>query len=538
MVQCGSLFAARLAADRDLADCDTSLLDSSAPSGCEGMTPNACADLVFEQPQTRPANGSHNQFLVQLPRCVDGSDACTASERLRCADGTRSFVYIDKAVDGSGNDIDSDNWLFFGDASGANCDSAETCADRYGTLGTNGMSGYEVARSRAGQGVLDARATRNPFHDFNRVFVNRCTSDSLAGRGAPTTTIAGATYVYEAPIFHHGALGYEALFRHLATAGGLAHSENGVAKTLPSFASADRVVLVGFSGSSRGLAHNGDAFAAVIAGLTGNQAAVKLVFDAAFSPSLENELHWNESGDEVANSDLFNHTARPIPTSANPVRMEPDEDGPGEDLISSASFEVGGATREGLRWWGAQEDASCLAEHGADYAWHCAEREHVIANHITTDLFIAHRLYDTSEVGSPTGIPVHGWMHSRAACALNRTVEACYNWHDDDYRDRSRFQLQTLMAQHATSGEEQPYAGSYAAFATEAAGHEGLIDTMNMTQSLGRCDGGVIVPGTSVRLVDAVRSFVDGTLPGAYWHAVEGLPHPAGGTWASPSRCQ
>lgn len=397
------------------------------------------------------------------------------------------------------------------------------------------MTSYRASRSHNGNGVL-AESPANPFHDFNRVFVQRCTADSLAGRGAPTTSLAGPSHSYEAPIFHHGALGYELLFRTLTTPGGLGHTEADGDKVLPDFANADRVVLVGFSGSSRGLAHNADAFAEVIDGLTGSGASVKLVFDAAFSPSLENELHWDETGAMVAGNGLYQRN-RPFPDGMNPLQMEPDADGPGEDAFSSAGFEVGGATRDGLQWWGAQPDQSCIAEHGEDYLWECAEREHVIANHLTTDTFIAHRLYDASEVGSPTGVPVHGWMHSRAACQEEPTVDNCYNWNDDDYRDRSRFQIETMMARHSIDAEEAPYSGSYGAFATEGSGHEGLIDTTNSQAPLARCDGGMVVPGTTITLAEAVRGFVDDTLPTPYWRAVAGLPHPSGGVWSSPASC-
>ena len=80
-------------------------------------------------------------------------------------------------------------------------------------------------------------------------------------------------------------------------------------------------------------------------------------------------------------------------------------------------------------------DSSCEGMHGVAYAWECAEREHLMANHITTDAFFAHRLYDETETGGTTEVPVHGWMHSRAACQADRTAFNCYNWHDDDYRE-------------------------------------------------------------------------------------------------------
>ena len=113
-----------------------------------------------------------------------------------------------------------------------------------------------------------------------------------------------------------------------------------------------------------------------------------------------------------------------------------------------------------------------------------------------------------------------------------------HDWNDDDYRDRSRFQLETMMTRHATEGEEQPYAGTFAAFATEGVGHEALSNTANLAQALGRCDASAMVPGTSITLVDAVRAFVDDALPTPYWHAIQGLPHPAGGIWSSPPLCQ
>ena len=535
-VSCGSLFAARLAADHDLPDCDTALLGSEATSACVGLTADACAEHFFENPRTGAANGAHDLFLVQLPRCSDGSDSCVDVERVRCADGTRGFFYVDKAIDAMGRDIESDRWLFFGDAGGPNCDSDATCSGLYAALGRGGMSSHDAARSYSGTGVLEAAPGANPFHGYNRVFVERCTSDSLAGRGAPITSVRGPRFTYAAPIFHHGARGYEAAFRALSRDGGLPHTENGEAKRLPDFRGATHVVLIGFSGSSRGLAHNGDGFADVIAGLTSGRARTTLAFDAAFSPSLENELHWDETGATLSGNDLYSRVGG-IPTESAPHQMEPDEDGPGEERVSSAGFELGGATREGLLWWGAEPDTSCVSTHGAAWRWECAEREHVMANHLRSHTFIAHRLFDASETGSPMGVPVHGWMHSRAACTAMRSLANCYNWHDDDYRDRSRFQLETMMSRHADAGEEAPYGASFAAFATAKTAHEGLISGAQMVQSLGRCEGGAFDSVASVRLVDALRLFVEGALPN-YWSAIEGLPHPDGGVWSSPGNCR
>ena len=534
-VVCETLLAARLAMDADLPNCHATPLRGTVPEGCDGLSANACAEALFVAPVTSSANREHSHYMVMLPQCADGTDSCAPEDRVRCADGSRAYVYVDKAIDDAGADIDTNDWIFVGDASGPNCDSARSCENLYTRVGVNGMSSYRVSRSHDGSGVLAANPNLNPFHRYNRVFVDRCTSDSLAGRGAPISSVSNERRTYTAPIFHHGALVYESAFSTLATAGGLAHNEAGESKRLPDFSMADHVALVGFSGSSRGLAHNGDAYAAVIARLSGGDAEVSLIFDAAFSPSIENELHWDRNGDISDGNSLYTH-ARDVPTSAAPIQMEVDEDGPGEERISTAGFETGGATREGLSWWGADPDASCVEAHGADYAWECAEREHVMANHLTTPSFIAHRLFDSSETGSPMGVPVHGWMHSRAACQAERSLENCYNWHDDDYRDRSLFQLTTMMREHASSGEESPYPGVYGAFATALARHEGLVATELMGQRLVRCDPGP-VPGSEIRLVDAVLAFVERELPN-YWHALEGIPHPDGGIWASPDRCR
>lgn len=553
---CDTLLAARLAADLDLPDCTHATLTGALPAGCAGRTANACAEALFDTPPAATAPPGADLWRLELPRCIDGTDTCPVSERVRCADGTRQAVYIDKAVDAKGQDVDSPRWLFVGDASGASCDSASGCAAAYATVGVAGLSSLSIAEGRAGNGVLNSAPGTNPFHDYNRVFVQRCTGDSLAGRGAPSLVISGNTGDYAAPIFHHGAHAFEATFRALVASGGRPHLEFGApctkdtqcpdtcsptvgrcedAKTLPDLSDAEQVVLLGFSGSSRGLAHNGDAFAEVLATLAGDEVDVKLVFDAAFSPSLENEMHWAASGAPIPGTDLYQ---RPIsvPDAASPAQMELDEDGKGLRDYSSRDFELGGATREGLAWWGVQEDQSCLDHHGDPYAWHCAEREHVIANHLTTDTFIAHRLLDSTETGGPTAVPVHAWMHSREACTAAPSISSCYNWVDTSYRDRSRTQLETFVSLHATLGEEAPYLGVYAAFATEGSSHVALLDDIQLGQTLGRCDG-AMVNGSEVRLVDAVVRFTENTLPTNYWHAVQGLTHPAGGHWSTPSLC-
>ena len=555
---CETLLSARLAADRSLDGCDVEALDETAPPGCEGLSPNACAEALFVDPQPQRADPGDraDMWLVILPECADGTDGCASADRVRCADGTRGLVYVDKATDASGADIDSDRWLFFGDAGGAVCDSDESCEGMYQVLGMHGTSSHQAGVGYDGTGVLDSAPGRNPLHDYNRVFVERCTADSLAGRSAPITRLtSGSGAPLEAPIFHHGALGYEAAFRHLARPEGASYLAYGAPcaddgpcdgscdvevgrceepAALPSLAAADKVVLVGFSGASRGLVHNGDAFAAVLGELA-PAADVSLVLDAAFSPSLENELRWETSGAERS-GDMY-APAIDVPDLAHPIAMEEDEDGPGNELISSGGFEVGGATREGLAWWGTAEDASCLAAHGDPYPWQCAEREHVIANHLTTDAFLAHRLYDQTETGGPTAVPVHGWMHSRAACREEATEANCYNWHDDSYRARTHHQLLTFLSRHATAGEEQPYAGTFAAFATEGSHHEGLVDPDNLTHVLGQCVGGVIAPGSEVSLIGAIEAFIDGALPSDHWGAVEGAPHPNGGVWSAPGRC-
>lgn len=106
----------------------------------------------------------------------------------RCSDGSAPVIYYAQASDPFSN-----QWLIFLEG-GGHCYTAEDCQARWeikpGNMGTGcdgttceGQGVAEaVARTRAFQGLLDDSPDPS-FIDFNRVFVEYCSSDNWIGSG-------------------------------------------------------------------------------------------------------------------------------------------------------------------------------------------------------------------------------------------------------------------------------------------------------------------------------------------------------------------
>ena len=158
--------------------------------------------------------------------------------------------------------------------------------------------------------------------------------------------------------------------------------------SLPPMHDARTILFAGHSGGANGLMHNIDSLVDYMADWSQNQglrfnADVRALFDGQLLPSNENEAAFIDG----QNKTLYDHQ-----TSCD--QNNDCEAGPplrytynGEDYFSN--FGVSGIEFfDGpYQEWDTELDSSCLAEHPTD-KWRCADRFHVLYNHITTPFFV------------------------------------------------------------------------------------------------------------------------------------------------------
>jgi hypothetical protein len=180
-------------------------------------------------------------------------------------------------------------------------------------------------------------------------------------------------------------------------------------ETVPDFADATEVVVVGESGGGGGLIMNMQGIKAkILAAAPG--AEVRFVVASRMIPWLEAEAHFDN---DASNGGLWddNYSGESDLTTddgfpPNPVTVTNE--------YNADTFDVGGITRNLLETWGDHAsaaypylDASCLAYHTAASArWKCYDEGHVALNHMDEDVFFYQSLADGVHARNPiTWIP-------------------------------------------------------------------------------------------------------------------------------------
>ena len=222
---------------------------------------------------------------------------------VRCLDGTRPILYVDKAVctDGAnctlGQPIESNKWII-SMTGGGSCnasdsdgdgvyDDGQACLDTYGDPNERDEMGTALEPPmKAFQGINRPNPLQNPtFAAYNRILVEKCSYDRYNGR--VTYEAAGGYFSETGPggvvvdfnLYQQGYPIMEEAFTALQN--GLAYTTWSVSGTggsahvvraqesLPPLVDADQVLFVGHSGSAHGLYHNIDHLAASLSAIPG-----------------------------------------------------------------------------------------------------------------------------------------------------------------------------------------------------------------------------------------------------------------------------
>lgn len=382
---CESLFAAWIADDVGLYDCDASFV--ATPSYCPAgaLTPNDCAAQAYADPASLSLSAGGGAMVHQwLNPCRDGTTTCTEEEQIVCYDGTRPMAYWDKAVDMSGQEMTSNGWVFFFGAEGKTC-AGDDCWDRYTTgasVDQNAMSTYHPEYAPEPQnvpanGLMSAQpqlpsqtapgtTIPNNFAHFNRIRLNRC-SDGASDASQVVDTDADPLVTRTATVYHHGARISEGLLNHI--------DQNGLGN-LPNLTNATHILLAGSSDGATWLVMNADRLAAQLAVLAPN-AEVRIVIDGNFKPMLEGETRYNANpGNHIFDHVWDNPNGRLLPSDGVGATSEDYGTGP-YDTMAAGSW----ADRNVLL------DAGCESRHGARAAI-CHDMQHVLLNHVETPFFV------------------------------------------------------------------------------------------------------------------------------------------------------
>jgi hypothetical protein len=380
---------------------------------------------------------------------------------IRCVDGTRPLMYVDKAVGGPSN-----KWIFSMQGGGS-CnahdsdgdgvfDNAQKCLDTYADPAERGeMSTAVDPPMKTLEGIHRPDPALNPvFAGYNRVRVAKCSYDRYNGRVAYEaaggyflnhTTPSGASV--DVNLYQQGYLIMEEALQMLES--GLTYTtwaDNGAGRvieqqeSLPPLADAEQVIFIGHSGGAHGLFHNIDHLAALLAGSPGFMGDVRAVFDANFLESIENEAAFatDASGNPLA-GDAYS-AVWSGETIGNGVPFSYD----------GATFYTTGHLVEQYNSWNAVFDTSCVDAHAATGDdWKCRDRQHVLFNHIATPFFFREDFTDPNQEHTNGG---HGhlvtWADEAdwqvapcppdsALCPPLFTV--------DEHRTRLETQFQTLL---------------------------------------------------------------------------------------------
>lgn len=329
---------------------------------------------------------------------------------LRCADGTVPILYVDEA-EGAPS---ATHWVLTVPGGGAchagddglgNLRDGQDCLDRYldGEAGAMSTASSPAMRNlgtsgSGSDGIHSPDPVSNPFFSgFHRVRVQKCSYDRYNGR---STRAVDAEHGIHGSITYnlhqHGQRIWIAALEALRTGlvydlyeddgmGGITHTVDGA--SLSPLEDATRVLLVGHSSGANGMFQNADRLRDHMNGWAGFGGDVRVVFDANLLPALEAEAAFSTP----VQGDLYDHVLAGTSLTVAPATGAYDA-----TYYSDPTSEVRERFRAHLEDGGAPEDiydASCVASHPGS-PWRCADRFHVLFNHVTTPMFVRQDLSD------------------------------------------------------------------------------------------------------------------------------------------------
>lgn len=372
------------------------------------------------QPPTPPADIGDIKAFTRVDL-----DGIWPNDGLRCVDGTVPIIYVDEAVNGPSN-----NWVITMQGGGS-CSGAQACLNAYIDPSeiAEMSSAFDPAMKNM-EGIHRPILAENTFAAANRIRIKKCGFDRYNGNAtveAVEATIAsdvdgdgiqselinrpalpsfpsfqeGEDLMFD--LFHHGRRMLDEVLVLLQdgltyeTWQNIGGQVTAVQATLPPLRDADMILFAGHSAAAHGLMNSIDDLAADMAGWTRSDGTpfegdTRALFDAHMIPSVESEAAFNEYLD----GDLYDQlTLCQAPCeSGPPLRYTYD----GMAYYSSGGVAVGadvsGYFDGPYLDWQVDLDASCLDAHPGADAWRCADRFHVLFNHITTPFFLREDLLD------------------------------------------------------------------------------------------------------------------------------------------------
>jgi len=290
----------------------------------------------------------------------------------RCADGTGAVMYVRRATRPSA----ADRWVIQLQGGGA-CSSADACAQRWCSVGTNFAadklsSRFAPERGTRATGIL-ADQPANPFQGWNHVFVHYCSSDLWTGR-QPAIEVEGTHPTEGTPVRYRAAFnGASIIDAVVSSLRGEAGPVMAGAETLPDLDDADEVVLAGASAGGAGVIHNLDRVAATLRAHNG-------ACDASGCPLRVFGLI----------DSIFGVGLDRLDFSRTTLCTE------GSLCTAEAFLRADDAAKTAM--WAPALDESCLAWHartGSPDGYRCTSNDYVVENHVTTPFILRMGLTDS-----------------------------------------------------------------------------------------------------------------------------------------------
>lgn len=384
-----------------------------------------------------------------------------------CNDGSNAIFYY-RPFQG---EVNRHRWVIFLQGGGS-CSSPNDCANRWCGVDTNfssvGMSSGPAPKAGIrGNGIFERRAD-NPLGGWNQILVKYCSSDKWSGTSKDVLMdaddpISGRPVLYRTHFLGSRILdaAIQILRRQKSevltyTLGPSPNVE------LPNLDDAQFVLLAGASGGGNGVLNNLDRLSAALRRTNNNckgktcTLEVRGLHDSAFNPSLQT-LDFSASVPcrfGICTPEAYFQY----------VRAE------GDDAI-----------------WRAKSDTSCVEWHRVndpDLEWRCSDEAYVIANHITTPIFIRQGQFDRNHV------PDYVKAEFRVPPATTPLTPA-------DYGRMVRQQAAALADAPKQGAEGETMTTAPGAFIPTCPDHETLTDTpqvfnvrirVNATQELSMFD--------------------------------------------------
>ena len=449
---------------------------------------NTCADPYWKDslrcalfPNELPQPNLHSAPEIGNNQPVpDFTRVFLENPDVRCTDGTRPLIYVDKAVCTNaqgcgagiqrGDPIESNRWLF--SMTGGDSCNGERCAFFYAQPDERPFMGSSTKGAMKNiDGIHRPDPVRNPvFAAYNRVRVEKCSFDRYMGRSEEVgpggaihaTGLNGQPIAFNA--YYHGffimqetfetlqrGLRYRTWVRHdpdqpvrrRACCGSRSGNDLRIAyETLPPLADAEVVLLIGHSNASHGLYHNIDHLAAELAAIPGFHGDVRALFDENFLPSVENEAAFATT--EPADRDLYDG----IWSGASSARGQAFS-------YDGAVYHATNDVDADYAAHGAVQDTSCMNAHAAEGTqWRCRDRQHVLFNHVATPFMVRQDFTDPNRehLDAPTGHWVRwGNAANYSYCPDAQPCEPRFN--AAEFRARIEKQVSTLLASAWTRSE-------------------------------------------------------------------------------------